>query len=469
MRPLTFFGFSPFYIFRFFGFSVLLFLLSSCATSRHAERRFSKKIQKEVKNSPVFNRSFTGFTLLDPATGKKLADVNGDKYFTPASNTKILTLATCLEVLGDSVPGMQLIQTADTFYFRGTGDPTFLHPKFEKWQPAYSILRNAVQTELVFSWSNWRDERFGHGWAWDDYMEEFSTERAPFPVYGNLAKIKRTESGWVSIPKWVLPRDDPFLRLKLAPLHRDETSFAVQYLPTDTFVVGYEQNIPIRFSESNRTLSTILMDTLNWRMPHEWPWGITSEGRWYIKKAPDSGWVNIYSTPLDTVLRRMMYQSDNFIAEQMLLVASGVRSGFYSLNQDSIIQWMLDSVLSSLPQRPRWVDGSGLSRYNLISPGDLAQVLLKLWKEQPHEFLLSLFPAGGVSGTVSDWYKGKDSKPYVFAKTGGMSGVHCLSGYVVTKHGKTLIFSFMHNNFVGSNKAWEEEMQRILELIREKY
>lgn len=189
----------------------------------------------------------------------------------------------------------------------------------------------------------------------------------------------------------------------------------------------------------------------------------------WMKAPPQYGMAGkvLYSTPLDTVLRRMMHQSDNFIAEQMLLVCAGQK--FDILQQDTMIKWMLDSVLTSLPQRPRWVDGSGLSRYNLISPRDLAQLLLKLWKEQPHEFLLSLFPAGGASGTVADWYKGKNGEPYVFAKTGSMSGVHCLSGYVVTKRGKMLVFSFMHNNFVGSNQAWKEEMQRILEMIWGKY
>lgn len=97
------------------------------------ERCFFKKFKKRGRKSLVFSRALPDFTAQrNPATGKALADVNGDKYFTPASNTKILTLATCLEVLGDSVPGMELIQTTDTFYFRGTGDPTFLHPKFEK-------------------------------------------------------------------------------------------------------------------------------------------------------------------------------------------------------------------------------------------------------------------------------------------------------------------------------------------------
>jgi D-alanyl-D-alanine carboxypeptidase/D-alanyl-D-alanine-endopeptidase (penicillin-binding protein 4) len=178
-------------------------------------------------------------------------------------------------------------------------------------------------------------------------------------------------------------------------------------------------------------------------------------------------WKTIYSSPIDTVLRRMMYQSDNFIAEQMLLVCAGVK--FDTLKQEKIIQWTLDSTFSALPQRPKWVDGSGLSRYNLITPQSLASVLQKLWKSQPSSRLLSFFPAGGVHGTLAEWYGGKDGKPYVFAKTGSMSGVQCLSGYLVCKSGKLLIFTFMHNNFVGPGKPWKAEMQRILEGIHDRF
>ncbi|MCY7331047.1 MAG: D-alanyl-D-alanine carboxypeptidase, partial [Saprospiraceae bacterium] len=54
---------------------------------------------------------------------------------------------------------------------------------------------------------------------------------------------------------------------------------------------------------------------------------------------------------------------------------------------------------------------------------------------------------------------------WLFAKTGSMGGVVCISGYLRTRRGKTLIFSFMNNNFVGSAKPWRLEMRRILELV----
>ncbi len=174
----------------------------------------------------------------------------------------------------------------------------------------------------------------------------------------------------------------------------------------------------------------------------------------------------LYSAPLDTVLRRMMYQSDNFIAEQMLLVCAGVK--YDTLRQEPVIKWAKDSLFASLitnHQSPRWVDGSGLSRYNLVTPRYLTGVLWKLWREQPHDRLLTLFPTAGAPETTLEWWQPAPAKPWLFAKTGSMSGVQCMSGYLRTKRGKTLIFSFMHNNFVGSGQPWRAEMRRILELV----
>ncbi|MEO6760121.1 MAG: D-alanyl-D-alanine carboxypeptidase, partial [Saprospiraceae bacterium] len=100
------------------GFFTLL-LVSACATSHPGPRFYAKTLTKEIENSPVFAKSLTGFTLLDPETGRTLCDVQGGHYFTPASTLKILTMATCLAVLGDSVPGMHVSKSNNCIYFRG--------------------------------------------------------------------------------------------------------------------------------------------------------------------------------------------------------------------------------------------------------------------------------------------------------------------------------------------------------------
>lgn len=83
--------------------------------------------------------------------------------------------------------------------------------------------------------------------------------------------------------------------------------------------------------------------------------------------------------------------------------------------------------------------------------------------------IFAYFPSGGASGTIRSWYKSDDEHPYVYAKTGTLSGVHCLSGYLLTKSGKTLHFSFMHNNYVISSSELKKEMEKVLYLIYDQY
>ncbi len=416
-----------------------------------------RSIEKQIAQSPVFAQGFTGFVLLDPTTGKILADVQGDKYFIPASTTKILTLATCLHVLGDSVPAIQTqrrildeAKNQSVVLVRGTGDPTFLHPKFQQWQSAFQGLKEGPDTLKLFPRRS-KLERFGPGWAWDDYPYHYQPERSVFPMYGNVVRFSQNANGYTIEPPFF---NDYFVGPMLAERPKRFEHESLWVLPLPTSGEQKETWLPFTGIDAGQLLS----DTLGKEVE-------ALTGYWEHVLVPDT-WQTHHATPLDTVLRRMMHQSDNFIAEQMLLVCAGQK--FDLLQQDTIIRWMLDSVLADLHSRPRWVDGSGLSRYNLASPRALAQVLQKLWLEQPAERLFDLFPAGGQDGTIADWYAGTNGRPYVFAKTGGMSGVHCLSGYLVTTRGKTLVFSFMHNNFVGSHKPWKMEMQRLLEYVRDR-
>ncbi|MEO0333920.1 MAG: D-alanyl-D-alanine carboxypeptidase, partial [Bacteroidota bacterium] len=77
--------------------------------------------------------------------------------------------------------------------------------------------------------------------------------------------------------------------------------------------------------------------------------------------------------------------------------------------------------------------------------------------------------AGGVSGTIENWYGNPEGEPYVFAKTGTLSNKHALSGFLFTRSGKKLIFSFMHNNYITSSSVLKVEMEQILRQLYEEY
>jgi len=176
--------------------------------------------------------------------------------------------------------------------------------------------------------------------------------------------------------------------------------------------------------------------------------------------------ITLYSLPADSLYKRMMQVSDNFIAEQLLLVCSSTQND--TLSSDWTIDYMKENYLNDLPDEPIWVDGSGLSRYNLQTPRSMVRLLRKVDEALGDERIKNIFPAGGVSGTIKYWYGGAE-KPYIFAKTGTLSNKHCLSGFVYTQSGKKLIFSFMHNNYITSSSVLKREMQQILQTIYQEY
>lgn len=217
----------------------------------------------------------------------------------------------------------------------------------------------------------------------------------------------------------------------------------------------YTITIPFRYSDE--LLVALLTDTLKKPV--------------YLQTdpIPASDIQYLYSkVPADSIYQLMMQQSDNFVAEQLLNACANKLFGVQDPNL--IIDYATKNLLNDLPHIPRWVDGSGLSRYNLFTPKSIAVLLKKIYNTIPQEKLFNIFAAGGVSGTIENWYASEGKAvPYIYAKTGTLSNKHCLSGYIVTKKNEVLIFSFMHNNYLGSNNPIRREMQNVLEYIRDNF
>ncbi len=408
----------------------------------------TKKIDQRVTDSPVFRKSFTGFVLFDPETGKTLYSKDGDKYFTPASNTKILTLYTSLQVLGDSVPALRYAVKGDSLIFSGTGSPTFLHP-FLARDSVYSFLKNSGK-DLYYLPENYTGERYGPGWAWDDFPYYYQPEKSGFPIFGNVVLFTSIGDSLHVEPPYFKAFTETVTDANIVHMavKRDELKnyFEVTMNPDskDTIV----KEVPFRYSRD--LLLRLLADTLG-RSVH------TSD-----EKMDMGLW---YGLPVDSVYRRLMHKSDNFIAEQLLLMDGEIL--FHNQDTKQTIEYAKTHFFDDLPDELIWVDGSGLSRYNLFTPRSLVAVLNKLYHELPRERLFAIFPAGGYSGTIKDWYD-MDGKPIVYAKTGTLSNKHCLSGYLLTKSGKTLIFSFMHNNYTTGSKPLKKEMEKMLLWLYEK-
>jgi len=391
-----------------------------------------------------------GFMVYDIAKEKAIYEFNSDKYFTPASNTKIFTFYTSLRILGDSVPALKYVYRNDSLIFWGTGDPSFLYRYTFENGRVYNFLATA-KFPLYFSSSNFFTTHFGSGWAWDDYNSTYSSERSSFPVYGNLFTIKKSGALFSTAPVFFENYFSIGERRKKEEIVREINTNFVRFHPgPDRPKNKKEWDVPIHLDDD--LVVKLLSDTL--KRPVQ---------KVAIKLPPLA--LEYYSIPSDSLYRVMMQDSDNFIAEQLLLICANVVRD--SLRTETAIDYAVRNFLDDLPDKPVWVDGSGLSRYNLFTPRSIVKLWHKIYEIVPRERLFALLATGGENGTIKNWYKA--DPPYIFGKTGTLSNNHSLSGYLVTKSGKTLIFCLMNNNYVATTSDVRKMMEQILKTIYEKY
>ncbi|SHM44166.1 D-alanyl-D-alanine carboxypeptidase / D-alanyl-D-alanine-endopeptidase (penicillin-binding protein 4) [Chitinophaga sp. CF418] len=415
--------------------------------------QIKKWAEEELLTSPALRQAHTGVCIYEPATGKYWYSYQDDHYFTPASNTKIFTLYTGLRLLGDSLPALRYLETDSVLYVKGMADPAFLHPDYTL-QPAWQLLQQTTKRITIVPAVS-ENKRFGFGWAWSDYQDYYQPELNEWPMYGNVARIRHHGDTTLISPRmfsdtahFTFRRDDTLEELLG---ERDERSnrFSLTFNGNDKSV--QEAEVPF-ITGPTGDLAYRLQDTL-----HK-PVTVLTGGT----VIPPTAFTLLKGIPADSLFLPMMHRSDNFFAEQTLMMCAARL--WDTISTARTINFMEKSYLANLPDTPKWVDGSGLSRYNLFSPRDFVSVLSDMYKTYPSERLYALFPTGG-KGTLKNYYK----QQFVHAKTGTLSGCVALSGYLVTKKNKTLVFSVLVNNHNNSATNVRRTVEHFLTQVWEKY
>lgn len=434
----------PFLKRRSFNFYILhftfLIVLSSCTVSKNIQ---STQVESFLKDPALIN-AHVGISILDTETNQYLFNHQGEKYFVPASNIKIPTLYAGLKHLGDSIVGLRYAVAGNKVYIQPAGDPTFLHPDFEK-QPAYNFLKSFDTIKILNPLFD--DDFLGSGWSWNDYKSYYMAQKSNFPIYGNVVKFTWENASSVKIvPSYF--RNETEVAETLATGFQlekpwDENSFAL--------LNGRSKNADVPFRPNTGTILNLITDTLKKVVDFE-----------FIK--PKLNFKPLYTQSTDSLLKLMMYRSDNFYAEQILLMAGNELTG--TMTTSKVTDTILKTNFSDLLQKPRWVDGSGLSRYNLFSPNDFIGILNKLKNEFGMEKMKAIFATGG-QGTISNFYK--NDSTFIYAKTGTLSGVVALSGYLYTAKNKLLLFSVLVNNHNGSATDVRRAVERFIQQVRRNY
>jgi D-alanyl-D-alanine carboxypeptidase/D-alanyl-D-alanine-endopeptidase (penicillin-binding protein 4) len=443
-------------------FKALFFIAFSCGAfcSCKVTGQVSQKTVNAFLNDTAVRTGHAGISIYDPAAKKYLYNYNAEKNFIPSSNVKLFTLYAGMKYLGDSLVGMRYIENDSALKLIPTGDPTFLHPDFIT-QPVFKFLKD-TRKFIHYSYfeKDFFRKRYGEGWAWDDFQNDFMAEKSDFPIYGNVVSFSYKDGVLVSVPdKDSLADNDSKSHVYLALTENaaSRNFYSNDFLWHSTMGTG---SFKIPFITSTQLTISLLTDTLNKQINTVEEMGLYSlDSNAVSNKILQK---KIYSRPADSLFRPMMFNSDNFFAEQTLLMVSNEKLGYMS--DEQIIDTLLKTDFKDLPTKPRWVDGSGLSRYDLYSPKDFIYILNKLQNEFGLARMKRILPTGG-QGTLTNYYEGDAG--FIYAKTGSMSNNVSLSGYLITKKNKLLMFSVIINNFDGSGKSGRRAIEKLIKSIRE--
>lgn len=396
--------------------------LASCSTSK-------KTVLKQLAQ----DEHLSAFVLYNPEKNRTLITFNEDKFFTPASTLKLFTLYVSLKSLSDSIATISYYESDKSLYFKALGDPSFLYDSFPN--STYDFLANTSK-ELILVPQPFEDFIYGDGWQWDDYQYYYMPEKSQFPLYGNLAFLNKN----VISPTYFSEN----------LTHKKENNFHRDFYENIFYTDSSSAHVPFKTSiELSRQL---LSDTLKKPV--------------YISESIEEVSFRPYiSTPTLPLYHKLMDESENFIAEQLFLMIAKEKTDEFKVKNS--IQYALDSLLKDLPGEIKWVDASGLSRYNLISPEQMVYLLKKMNNDFERSFLKNILPKNGTKGSLQKWYSSPIT--YLYAKTGSLSNQHNLCGFLETKKGNWLIFSYMNNNYMMESKKLRDKMNTVLQQIYNDY
>lgn len=395
-----------------------------------------RQAQKTLLSSEAVKGAHIGIAMYNDTKGQWLTKYQSDHYFTPASNTKILATYLGLQFLGDSLPGWKMAENTDTLFLIPQGDPSFMHPEFS-YQPVVDLIKNTKKQVVIVANQQDQFEAFGSGWSWNDYAEDYQPERSRMPIYGNVVHFYQSNKKLTSIKPFYFFRD-------YVDLDKVEEKSWTRNIAGNRFYTTTESNkrkyFQVPFSQLDAPLLLavdLLKDTLGKNIL------VQNDA-----KLPLSSFKTIPTVPTDSLLKIMMLRSDNFYADQIVLMAS--EQIFGRMDDAGLIDSVKQSIFSNLPQKMRWVDGSGLSRYNLMTPENYIAILQQMQAKFGEARVKNIFEKGG-EGTIAAYYKNFPGT--IYAKTGTLGGQVALSGFIYTPKQQKIYFSVLVANHMSPSST----------------
>jgi D-alanyl-D-alanine carboxypeptidase/D-alanyl-D-alanine-endopeptidase (penicillin-binding protein 4) len=416
--------------FKFENLLRLLFIL--VATVMILSACSVRQAQKTLLSAEGVKGAHIGIAIYNDTKGAWLTKYQSDHYFTPASNTKILATYLGLQFLGDSLPGWKMSENTDTLFLMPLGDPSFMHPEF-RHQPVVDIIKNTKKQVVIVGNNQDQFEIFGSGWSWADYAEDYQPERSRMPIYGNVVHFYQSNKKLDAIKPFYFFRDYVDLD-KVEEKNWSRNRTGNRFFTTNENNKSKYFQVPFSQEVAPMLLAVgLLKDTLGKTISFQ-----------KNSTLPATSFKTIKTVPTDSLLKIMMLRSDNFYADQIVLMAS--EQLFGKMDDAALLDSAKKLFFADLPQRMRWADGSGLSRYNLNTPENYIAILQQMQAKFGEARVKNIFEKGG-EGTIAAYYKNFPGTMY--AKTGTLGGQVALSGFIYTPKQQKLYFSVLVANHMS--------------------
>lgn len=470
----------------------------------------SQNLQSELDaifNDPVLSRGLIGVRIDSLTTGENIYRRDDDKLVMPASNMKIVTMTTAAEKLGwgftykthlDAIGPISNGVLRGDLVVTGGGDPTIVSndggpaPLFAEWAAA---LRKAgisrIDGRIVGDDSFFDDDAIGMGWSWDDLVFGYSAGITALSYNENQVTARVTPGTTVGADAIVTltpshshglhlmsrvttvarpadaPANDPRLR---AAVSFDRAPGSNELIVTGTIPVGANpvaQDVAVE--NPTKFFVTAFRDALIDEGILVFGEAVDADGMIEPNMGARKSIAMRTSPPLSVIGAYFMKASQNFVAETLFKTLGAVVKGQGSATagrsvvMETLQAWGIPA--DAIVMR----DGSGLSRYNYVTSGAIVTMLTKMWKnESLRGAFAATLPVAAHDGTLSARMKNTWLDAHVQAKTGTISNVRSLSGYLETKSGERVVFSIIGNHFTVPSARIDAIAEKALALVADR-
>ncbi|MBW8125774.1 MULTISPECIES: D-alanyl-D-alanine carboxypeptidase/D-alanyl-D-alanine endopeptidase [Pseudomonas] len=423
---------------------------------------------------PAFNGATVSVMVRDARNGDTLYQHNPRTRLIPASNLKLLTTAAALDVLGPQYRfSTQLLSNGTqqgerltgNLYLKGLGDPT---TQFADYQALAAQLAGQgvrqIQGDLVFDDTFFDAERLGVDWAQDDESTYYGAQISALTVSPNTdfdagtllvtAKAPAVVGQPVSV---MLSPSTDYVQLSNRAVSGPGNNYGITRQHgtnllqlSGALAPGKQSRQWVSVWEPTQLVANLFEQALAQQ-------GIQVMGRRVIGGAsPVTARVlaEHQSAPLQELITPLLKLSNNNMSEALLkaMGRKASNTGTAQAGVAAVADFMRHQGLD--PMTLSQVDGSGLSRRNLVSSQNLTDLLLATAKQPWFEAWYTALPIAGnpdrmTGGSLRYRLRGTAAENNLHAKTGSMAGVSSLSGYITDADGRRLVFSMISNNYLS--------------------